>query len=88
MSTNDKFDGRPVELDSPGDAFTVTPHDTNLLPVATRGIYVGGSGDVAGYTVSGNQVTFAGVPAGGILPVRLARITVTGTTATQIVGLY
>ena len=89
MSTNDKFDGRPDELDSPaGGAFAVTPHNTNLLPVATRGIYVGGSGDVAGYTVAGHHVTFVGVPAGFILPVRMASITVAGTTATSIVGLY
>ena len=89
MSTNDKFDGRPDELDSPaGGAFAVTPHATNLLPYATRGLWVGGAGDVAGYMVNGGQVTFAGIQAGTLLPIRLARVLVAGTTATQMVGLY
>lgn len=88
MSANDIYDGRRVELDSPGDAFAVTPHATNFLPYATRGIYVGGAGDVSGYTVSGAAVTFVGVQAGTVIPVRLARIRVAGTTATNIIGLY
>lgn len=88
MSANDIYDGRRVELGDPGDAFPVTPHDTNFLPYATRGLYVGGAGNVAGYTVSGTAVTFVEVQAGTVLPVRLARILVAGTTATSMVGLY
>ena len=89
MSINDRFDGRDAELDSPaGGAFAVTPHATDLLPNATRGLWVGGAGDVAGYMVNGDQVTFSGIQAGTLLPIRLARVLVAGTTATQMVGLY
>jgi len=67
---------------------TVTPSDTTLL--SFRGIYVGGTGDVAispdGTTAS---ITLKAVPTGTLLPFTAdqGRILATGTTATNLVAL-
>ena len=71
-----------------GHAPLITPNDTTDLPYITRAIYVGGTGDVKLTTVGGETVTFASVPAGTVLPIRVARVLATGTTATAILGLY
>lgn len=69
-------------------ALVVTPSDSTQLP-ATRGVWVGGAGNVA-VTMSGDNdaVTFSGVPAGTLLPIRATQIKSTGTTATLILALY
>lgn len=68
--------------------FTITPHDTNELTAFVRGLYVGGAGDVALVCEDNStSVTFVGVPAGAILPVRAKRVLSTGTTATNLIGL-
>jgi hypothetical protein len=67
-------------------AAAVTPHDTNLIDM-TRGLYVGGAGDVTVRMRNGSNCTFTGVPAGSILPVQCDRVLSTGTTATNIVRL-
>jgi hypothetical protein len=69
-------------------AVEVTPSDGSDLAVFTRGIYVGASGDVVVTTVGGNVVTFVGLAAGMIHPICARRIWSTGTTATDIVGVY
>jgi hypothetical protein len=83
----DDFSSYSTGLDSPArKAFAITPHNTNELSSVTRGIFVGVAGDVAailaGDTVA---VTFKGVS--GMLAIRAKVILVTGTTATDIVGL-
>jgi hypothetical protein len=86
---SDTFEANKSGLDSPAkNAFAVTPHDTNALTSDTRGIYIGGAGDMVLITSGGETVTFVGLPAGFILPVRANVIKATGTTATSIVGLY
>lgn len=76
-------------LDSPAaHAFAIATSDTVDLSQITRAVYVGGAGDVKIKTVSGETVTFSGAPVGMILPVRVARVFTTGTTATLLVGLY
>jgi len=71
----------------------VTPADTGdvLLRGATKkppkGIYVGGAGDVAAIDYDGTTVTFVGVAAGTVLPIRPRDIT-TASTATNMVALY
>lgn len=71
-------------------AVSVTPNDsTDLATIATRGLYIGGTGAVV-VTMSGggSNVTFSGIAAGTILPIRVDRVLATGTTASAIVALY
>lgn len=75
-------------LESPAEyGAAITPHDTNELPFYTRGIYVGGVGNVKVITSGGSTITFVAVPVGTILPVR-AKIVHTDTTATNLVALW
>jgi hypothetical protein len=68
-------------------AAAITPSNTNLLPVYARGIYVGGSGNIALTTPNGDTVTFIGVLAGTILPVCVSQVFATNTTATNLIAL-
>ena len=68
-------------------AAAVTKHDTNTIPL-TRSVYVGGAGSLKVTMADGADVTFAAVPAGTTIPIRVVRVFSTGTTATSIVALY
>ena len=57
-------------------------------PTLTRGLYVGGTGDVVAVAEDDSTVTFTAVPAGAILPIRCKRVNSTNTTATAIVRLW
>lgn len=84
----DEYSAFSRTLTSPAeDGFAITPHDTNDLAAATKAIYVGGAGAVSLVTVRGTTLTFGGLAAGSILPVRATRVRSTGTTATLLVGL-
>lgn len=48
-------------------------------------LYVGGSGDVTVRTIGGTTLTFTGVPAGMILPIRCDQVRA-ATTATNVIG--
>ena len=84
----DKFDNHETSLDSPAQfADAVTPADSDLETTA-RALYVGGAGDVVVYMVgSTTEITFAGVAAGTILPIRVDQVRA-ATTATGIVALW
>lgn len=69
-------------------AFGVTPHNTNELIHQTRGIYIGGAGNVTLVTVDGDTVTFVGMATGIIHPIRAKIIKASGTSATSIVGVW
>lgn len=69
------------------DAAAVTKSDSTDLG-NVRGLYIGGQGDVAVTTAGGSVVTFSSVPAGSILPIQVAKVMSTNTTATAIVALY
>lgn len=74
----------------PGDAFSITPDDSNDLPDIAV-VYVGdpgGTGAVKVTTAAGTDVTFVGLPAGFVIPVQVRRVWSTGTTATSLVGIY
>lgn len=75
---------------APGGACAeVTPSDANDLANAPcRALYVGGAGDVTIQDVDGNTITFAAVPAGTVLPVKVMRVMNTDTDATDIVAIY
>ena len=70
------------------NAFAVTPADGSNLTHAARALFVGGAGDVKVDTLGGDTVTFTGVLAGSILPVRILKVYATGTDATNIVAVY
>lgn len=84
----DNFKDWKRSIDSvSGAAFAVTPSDSADIN-ATRALYIGAAGDVAVVMADdASEVTFVGVTAGAILPVRVSRVKATGTTATSIVGL-
>lgn len=67
----------------------VTPNDsTDLSAGATRGLYVGVSGDVKVTLASGATVAFVGLASGLFHPVSATRVWAAGTTATNIVACY
>lgn len=84
----DKWANYPPQLELPsGELYAVTPSDSNNETTAFRSLYIGSAGDVAVVDLSGTAITFAGVPAETVLPVRGLRVNSTSTTASSIVGL-
>ncbi|TGV26342.1 hypothetical protein [Mesorhizobium sp. M4B.F.Ca.ET.143.01.1.1] len=75
----------PVEPITACNATAVTKSDSTA--VLFNAVYVGGTGDLALRPVNGTAVTFSGVPAGTIIPLKCDRVMSTNTTATNIVGL-
>ena len=71
------------------DGYAVTPHDSTNFSATrpARALYVGVGGTVVAVTATGNVLTFVGVPAGAILPLRCVRVNSTSTTATNIIAL-
>lgn len=65
----------------------ITPSDTVSLAAPARALYVGGAGNISIQPLEGPAVTLVGVPAGALLPISVTRVNVTGTTATDLVGL-
>ncbi|MGA1670277.1 MAG: spike base protein, RCAP_Rcc01079 family [Candidatus Nanopelagicaceae bacterium] len=86
---SDKFSNYHSGLESPAErAFAITGNDSTDLTVFPRAIYVGGAGNVKVITLGGDTVTFSGVLAGTVLPVRVKRVFSTDTTATNLIGIY
>jgi len=76
------------ELQSPAsDALAVTPSDVTVFGTRTRGIYIGGGGTLEVKMVDGTVVTFVGVVAGSVLPIRVTQVRA-ASTATSIVALF
>ena len=86
---------------APGQAaVTVTKSDATILSWTvsdgtstttspTRGVYVGGAGDVAvRMWYSQQTVTFVSVPAGTVLPIAVDKVLSTGTSATNMVAIF
>ena len=70
-------------------AIAITPSDTTVLTEPLRGLYVGGlGGTVSVVMASGQTVTFSGVGTGTTLNICYTKVRSTGTTATNILGLY
>lgn len=65
----------------------VTPHDTTPLTFATKGLLIGGSGNLTvRFIDDAADTVIAGVIAGTILPIRVTHVRATGTTAASIVA--
>ena len=85
----DLFNKHMSGLESPAaDAAAITPNDSTDLAITTRGIYVGGAGDISVITKDGTTLTLVGALAGTVIPIRVARVRATSTTATNLVALF
>lgn len=63
--------------------------DANPIGSATRAVYVGNGGDLrCRFEGQENPFTFQNVPSGTVLPVRIIQVYSTGTTASNVIGLY
>lgn len=72
-----------------GGAVAVTPSDTvDLAGGVSRGVYVGVTGNAKIRLPDDTEVTFTGLAAGVIHPIRCKRVWSTGTTATSILAIY
>ena len=86
----DVFENLTESITAPGNNLvSITPSDSTDRPQVSRGIYVGGAGNlVVTPAAGGSNVTFVAVPAGTVLPIRVSRILATSTTATSLINLY
>jgi len=78
----------PLHVNAAVDAVNITPSDDTDLAKPINGFFCGGDGDVSVVFESGTSVILKGCVTGTIYPMRLKRINATGTTATNLVGLY
>jgi hypothetical protein len=69
-------------------AVAVTTSDTVNLANPSRGLYVGGAGNISALMLDGTTGVFSGATAGTVYALRVKRINATGTTATNMVALY
>lgn len=69
-------------------ALTVTKSDSTVFAAETRGVYVGGTGDVAVTMFDKTTVVFKSVPDGALLPIAVTQILSTNTTATNMLALF
>ena len=85
----DIFEKNFTELESPvSNAVAITPNNSTDLAQTTRAIYIGGSGNLTVEMAGGGvDVTFTGLVAGIILPIRVIKVK-TSSTATNLVALY
>lgn len=87
MTTRDTFRDGAGDITGPASSFfDITPDDDTEFTNLTRAVYVGTSGDLVAVDEAGVEATFVGIQ--GMLPIRCKKVLATGTTATDIVGLY
>ena len=78
-----------IETLVPGQgAFAIVKSDVTVFQFPTRLIYVGTTGDVAVTMVDGSTVVFVACPAGMLLPIVATQVLSTGTSASNLVGIY
>lgn len=89
MAAQDPYFSNAPTADGPANRiFTVVPSDSLDLAFVTTGVFVGQGGDLAVQDrSSGETVVFRNLADGTGLPIRVARVLATGTTAGQIVGM-
>ena len=80
----DPFSSNAPGLSSPATQhYTVTPSDSEDLPTKPRALYVAADG-AAVIVMGGVEITYSGLVAGAILPLRADRVKNTNTTATLV----
>lgn len=71
------------------NAAVVTPNDSTDLSYVTRAVFVGTGGNLeVTMAGTGTAIVITGVPDGAFLPICVARILNTNTTATNIVAFW
>lgn len=78
----------PYAPASPANSFAITPDNANELAQTTRYIYIGVAGDVT-MKLAGDSaaVLFKAMPV-GLYALAVKQVMLTGTAATDLVGLY
>jgi hypothetical protein len=88
--TNPKFVTSPLApftMPNPSTPLgAVTPSDITVFAIPTRGLYIGGAGNVA-VTMGGVVVLFTAVPVGTFMNIAVTKVMATNTTATLITAL-
>ncbi|PLW77086.1 spike base protein, RCAP_Rcc01079 family [Cohaesibacter celericrescens] len=83
----DSFKNRTSGLDSPAyNGASLTPNDASDLTHVTRAVWVGTGGHLDVVLASGETVAFKN--ASGWMPLRVKRLNATGTTASDVVGVW
>ena len=85
-----------TQLTLNADIFTLTAQTYTIYSMSSQAglgntgcfLYIGGTGNVSVITIGGDQLTFAGVPAGTTLPIQVRKLRATNTTATLINALW
>lgn len=70
-----------------GEAVDISTTD-HTFSKYTRSVYVGTGGTLIVTTVGGTSLTYLNVQDGSFLPIRVKSVTKTGTTASDILGLW
>lgn len=78
----------PVRAGPATSAAVVTPNDSTDLTFPTKALYIGGTGNLNVDMADGQTVLFSAIPVGAVLPISVARVRSTNTTATLIVALW
>lgn len=79
---------RTPNAESPRGAISITPSDTVDLSRHTKGLFIGGAGNIKVDMSDGSTVTLTGIAVGVIHSISVRRVYATGTTATALVGLF
>jgi len=74
-------------LDSPAGGAEAIVNGTTLTQ-PSRGIYVGGAGNLGCTMVNGTTALFVGLAAGQVYPIRITVASSATTTATNLISLY
>lgn len=84
------YQGRDLITAAASSAAVIVPSDSADLPNFSRGIYIGGAGNLTVDMVDqpGVSVQFVAVPAGAVLPIQVRKVYATGTSASALVALY
>lgn len=71
-----------------GGGYAIAKSDSTVLSPPTRGVWVGGTGDLAVRYLDQTTDTLKGVQAGTMLAISVDQVLATGTSATNISGVY
>lgn len=82
--------GRPVEvkeIQPARSAVDIVPNN-NTEFTRTRGLYIGTTGNLRVVMANEATITFVAIAPGVIHPLSVIQVLATGTTATNIIGLF